>query len=335
MELTLDMFLGDGFSSISMTDWINKAPHVPGKLGASGIFASEGISTTSVAIEEYDGSLKLIPNTPRSAPPNQRSIAKRTLRTLTVPHFPLEGQLLAAELQNIRAFGSASSLQDVQTEVQRRLGEMRNDHDATLEYGRIGAIKGIILDSDGSTTIYNLYTEFGETQTSVDFVLGTSTTDLKAKTASILRAIELELGMDSYAGVQIYCGDTFWDKLVNHAIAKEAYDKSMDRGFFVDDKRFTGFYFAGAFWTNYRGKVGSVDFISASEAHAFPVGVNGLFKTVFAPSNTVQGVNSKGLPIYASQELMKHSRGVDIYTESNPLSYCTRPKVLVKLTTSD
>lgn len=335
MDFSLDVFKGDGFSAITMTDWINKIPHVPGRLGSMGIFNSAGIRTTSVQIEEYDGTLALIPNTNRSAPPSQNKHAKRVIRNLAVPYFPLEDSILANELQDVRAFGSEASLQDIQTEVQRRLGEMRAKHDATLEYGRIGAIKGLILDSDGSTTIYNLFTEFNETQDSTDFVLGTGATDLRGKCATILRNIESELGMDSYVGVQCFCGNTFWDKLMNHAEFKTAYDKANDRGFFTDDKRFTGVYYQGIWFSNYRGKVGSVDFIPASEAFAFPVGVSNLFQTKFAPSNTVKGVNTIGLPVYAMQEVMKYDRGIEILTESAPLSYCTRPKVLQKLTTSN
>lgn len=335
MDITLDVFKGDGFNAIAMTDWINKVPHTPKRIGAMGLFSEEGISTTSVMLEEQSGTLALIPNTPRSAPPNQNAHSKRVIRSLSVPHFPLEDTLMAAEIQNVRAFGSQGSLQDIETEVKKRLAEMRTKHDATLEYGRIGALKGLILDSDGATTIYNLFTEMGVTQDSTDFVLGTPATDLRAKCATVLRNIENVLGEDVYSGVQALCGDTFWDKLMAHAEFKNAYDKANDRGFFTDDKRFSGVYFQGIWWSNYRGKVGAITFVPAAEAYAFPVGVSGLYLTKFAPGNLVDAVNSKGLPVYAKQEIMKYGRGIDIYTESNPLSYVTKPKVLQKLTTSN
>jgi hypothetical protein len=333
--VTLDVFKADGFNSITLTDWINRTPFVPGRMGKLGIFEEMGITTTSVQIEEYTGSLSLIANTSRSAPPNQHAHNKRKIRNLVVPHFPVEDAILAAEIQNVRAFGSSSELQAIETELQRRLGEIRRKHDATLEYGRIGAVKGIIYDADGSTVIYNLFTEFGLAQDSTDFVLGTTTTDVRGKISAVLRNIETELGMDSYTTVRAVCGDTFWDELIKHPDVKTAYDYANERGFFQEDNRFKGFYFNGIWFENYRGKVGSVGFIPASEAYAFPVGVPGLFKTAFAPANFVEAVNTPGLPVYAKQELMKYGRGIDLYTESNPLSYCTRPKVLQKLTTSN
>jgi hypothetical protein len=52
------------------------------------------------------------------------------------------------------------------------LSEMATKMDATLEHLRIGAIKGQILDADGSAVIYDLFTEFGVTaHTEIDFDL--------------------------------------------------------------------------------------------------------------------------------------------------------------------
>jgi hypothetical protein len=72
----------------------------------------------------------------------------------------------------VRAFGSENMLEGVQAVVNQRLSEMASKMDATLEHLRIGAIKGQILDADGSAVIYDLFTEFGVTQhTEIDFDL--------------------------------------------------------------------------------------------------------------------------------------------------------------------
>ena len=52
------------------------------------------------------------------------------------------------------------------------MAEMTTKMDATLEHLRIGAIKGQILDADGSAVIYDLFTEFGVTaHAEIDFDL--------------------------------------------------------------------------------------------------------------------------------------------------------------------
>lgn len=329
----LDMFKGDAFSMTSLTNGINQIPFVPGKAGALGIFRESGIPTTSVNVEEQAGSLALIPRKERGSPANQNKHGVRTLRTLTVPHLPLGDTVLASEIQNVRAFGG-SQLQGVQEVINQRLAQMRSKHDATIEYGRIGAIKGVIYDADGSTVIYDLFTEFGLSQTSVDFVLGTGSTLVKGKCHEVIRAIEDELGMLTYQKIHCFCGKTWFDKLVQHAEVKAAYDRYQDGSFLRTTQR-TGFEFAGITFEEYRGKVGSVSFISDSEAFAFPVGVGDLFWTYFAPGDSFDAVNTPGLPIYAMQKLMDFNKGVELLTESNPLSLNTRPKTSIKLTTSN
>lgn len=64
----LDIFSNSAFSVISLTDAINKVPFVPGRIGQLGLFDETGIVTTSVMIEEREGSLNLIETTSRGSP---------------------------------------------------------------------------------------------------------------------------------------------------------------------------------------------------------------------------------------------------------------------------
>ena len=338
--LIQDAFNSNAFAEVELTAAINKQPFVPRKLGSMGLFEEKGVSVLTIAVEESDGTLSLIPNTARGAPSNQNLHSKRKLRPLNIPHFPLDETIMAEEIQGIRAFGS-SELQVVERVRDDRLREMRAKHDATLEYGRIGAVKGIIYDSNGSTVIYNLFTEFGETQDSVDFVLGTATTDIKGKCVSVSRLVETELGADMYDHIHVFCGDEWFDKFVRHTEVKAAYERWAANGsaggqgqFLREDNR-RGFPFAGMIFENYRGSVGGVDFVADAEAHFFPVGVPGLFITRFGPADFMETVNTLGLPMYAKAEMKRFDRGIDIHTQSNPISICTRPKVLVKGTTSN
>ena len=66
---------------------------------------------------------------------------------------------------------------------------MRNKHAITLEHLRMGALKGVILDADGSTLV-NLYDEFEIQPKEVSCALGTATTDVKKKCLEVLRHIE-------------------------------------------------------------------------------------------------------------------------------------------------
>lgn len=337
---TLDIFNNDAFSVLSLTDAVNAIPFAPQRISGMGLFEEQGIYTTSVAIEEQTGSLSLIPNKQRGAPATQNFHNKRKLRSLTVPHLPLEDTVLADEIQNVRAFGTENELQAVAGVVNQRLTEMARKHDTTVEWGRLGALKGVILDADGTTVIYNLFTEFGVTQTQVDFALGTATTDILGQTEVVSYAVEDVLGQASFENVYVLAGRTFFQRFVSHAKVTTAYQYFQATGQNAnplrDDLRYKGFTFGSVTIEQYRARIGGVPFIADSEAYAFPVGVPDLYKTYYAPADFMETVNTLGLPRYAKQAPMNNlNQGQLLHTQSNPLSLCKRPGVLIKLITSN
>mgnify|MGYP000164546925 FL=1 len=332
----LDVFSTDAFSTLRLTDAVNKMPFVPGRARRLGIFVESGITTTTIAVEERDGFLKLLPDRARGAPADQFEVKKRNLRDLRVPHFVLDDTVTADELQDVRAFGSEMALEGVQQVVNQRLGEMMSSHDATVEFGSIGAIKGIILDADGTTVIHDLFTIFGITQTSVDFVLGTAATKIRKKLFEVKRAIETALGAATFERIHGFAGKTWFERYISHADVEKAFDRFQDGARLRDDPRFQGFEFADVTIEEYRGKVSGVDFVADSEVHFFPIGVPNLFKSYFAPADFMEAVNTVGLPRYAKQAPdTEFNRFVKLHTQSNPLSICVRPGVLVKGTTSN
>ena len=86
----LDIFGSSAFTMVALTDAINKMPYVPGRIGQLGLFREQGVSTTSVMIEEREGSLNLVETTARGAPAIQNTTNKRKARSLVVPHVALE-----------------------------------------------------------------------------------------------------------------------------------------------------------------------------------------------------------------------------------------------------
>lgn len=334
----LDIFANDGFSAETLTSAVNTLPFVPGRVGQMDIFEEDGVSTTSIALEELDGTISLIPNTPRGGPASQNKKDKRTLRSLVVPHFPLEDTIKASEVQNIRPFGGGSPLMAVQDLVKRRMGRMMSAHDATVEYQRLGALKGILLDSDGATVIYNLFTEFGVNQTTVDFLLGTATTDVEGMCETVSANTETVLGAAMYDHIHVLCGKTFWRELITHpkVVTSYLYYQQTDGlNPLREDLRYKGFKFGGLVFEQYRGTVGGVKFVADGEAYAFPVGVPGMFITRYAPAEYLDTVNTMGLPRYARVFVDPKQRWVEVDTESNPISVCTRPAALNKLITSN
>ena len=256
----LDIFGSSAFTMVALTDAINKMPYVPGRIGQLGLFREQGVSTTSVMIEEREGSLNLVETTARGAPAVQNTTNKRKARSLVVPHIALEDTILADEVQNVRAFGSESMLEGVQAVVNQRMSEMATKMDATLEHLRIGAIKGQILDADGSAVIYDLFTEFGVTaHTEIDFDLDNASPApgaVKKKCHDIRRKIEDELGAQPYEHIHAICGADFFDDLITHSEVAKAYDRYLDGAFLRQGQARGSFEYSGIVFEEYRGRVG-------------------------------------------------------------------------------
>jgi hypothetical protein len=328
---TLDIFNDDAFSLSSLTKSINDAPHQPGRIGQLGLFSEEGINTTSLMIEKQGTTLNLVSAGQRGAPAAPVQGDKRQMLSIMPVHLPQRATINADEVQNVRAFGAETEVETVQNIVNKRLNKLRRNLDATIEYQRMGAIKGQVLDADGSTVLLDLFNTFGVSQQTKSLVLGTPTTKVRTKVVEAKRLMEVELGNLMYSDIRVLCSAAFFDAFIDHAAVVAAYDRYQNGEFFRNDQR-GGFYFGGVFWEEYRGKVGSIDFIADGDAYMIPSGVSDLFVTNYAPADYMETVNTNGLPYYAKQEVMRMDKGIEIESQSNPISICTRPRSVIKLT---
>jgi hypothetical protein len=327
----LDIFNDDAFSVSSLTAAIINTPHLPSRISGMGIFQEEGITTTTVQIEREGRGLNLVTAGERGQPAAVVAGDKRAMIPFNTQHLPQRATILADEIQNVRSFGSESELETVQSVVNKRLAKMRRNIDATLEYHRLGAIKGQILDANGSTVLLDLFTAFGITQNTHSMALANSATKIRNKIVEAKRKVEDELGGLSYTGLTAICGAGFFDALLAHEDAKAAFDRWQDGAFLREDLR-NGFPWAGVVWEEYRGKVGGVDFVGANDAYLIPTGVADMYLTRFAPADYMETANTIGLPYYAKPELMGFNKGVMLEAQSNPLCINTRPRAVLKMT---
>lgn len=330
----LDVFKKDAFSMVSLTTAIQKLPFKPSRIGEMGLFTAKGIRMTVLAVEEKDGFLSLLATKPRGAAGTFAAPKKRTVRTFAIPHIPHEDVVYADDVEGIRAFGTESQLQAVASIVNEKLTSMRQDHEITLEHLRAGALRGSIMDSDGTTELFNLFTEFGVSETSIDFVLGTDATDIRAKMLAVVDAIEEAIGGAPMDHIHGFAHKTWFRAFISHPNVQAAWASWRDGEFLRNDPR-KGFPYAGVIIEEYRGKVGTVDYIPSNTCRFFPVGVPNMYKTYNAPANFMETVNTIGQPMYAKQERLDLDIGVRLHTQSNPLPLVHRPAALVKGHTSN
>lgn len=327
-------FTGTGFDMAAMTAAVNKLPNLYNRLVP--IFPESGITTTTLLVEQMNGTLSIVRSRPRGAPADKVEADKRALRSFVIPHLPVEDTLLPQDYQNIRAFGSDNALESQSDILGRKLQKMKNVIDQTREHLRMGALKGIILDADGST-LSNLYTEFSIVQKTVDFALDDDETDVRAKCSEVVDHIETNLKGESMTGIHVFVDKTFFDALVSHPNVEKAFASYQigNQNLAGDYRRrfeFGGLVFEvySAVWTDKDGT--SRLAIASGEGHAFPEGTGNTFEEVVAPGNMIEAVNTVGMPYYSSMYELPHGQGMSLWAESNPLPICKRPEVLVKVT---
>ena len=94
-DFTINPFANDAFSTAMLTEAITRLPYnIYGRVGELGLFTDEGVSTTSVIIEEQSGVLNLLPTSPRGAPSLLNTNAKRKARSFVIPHIGLDDDVL-------------------------------------------------------------------------------------------------------------------------------------------------------------------------------------------------------------------------------------------------
>jgi hypothetical protein len=326
----------DAFSMVSLTQGINLLPNSYGRIREMNLMPVQGVRTRTIIVEEKNGVLHLLKSQPVGSPGSLTDRAKRTVRSFVVPHIPHDDVILPAEYDGIRAFGSENETDALASIVNEHQQDMRNRHAITLEHLRMGALKGIILDADGSV-LYDLYTEFGITQFTVDFELDTDTTDVRAKCMEVKRHIEDNLMGEVMNGVHALVSEEFFDQFVSHDSVKEAYLYHQEASTRLGTDMRKGFEFAGITFEEYRGQATQDDgatnrrFITAGDGHVFPTGTMSTFKTIVAPADFMETANTLGIELYSKMEPKKFNRGMDLHTQSNPLPICYRPGVLVRI----
>lgn len=329
---TIDIFNDNAFKTTSLTLAIEKLPYVPSRIGELGWFKKKPVNTIVVFIENRNGVLTLVPNAARGTMPNANPPSNRDLVPMMLNHLPLNDFVMADDVQNVRAFGSETELEAVSDHVNEKMQSMKQNLEVTLEYHRIGALQGVVLDANGTTVLRNLFTMFGMTETVINIPFSNAEAELKLSFHEVKRTMEDKLGAAGYSKIVGICGKNFIDNLVTHPSVKAAYDRWNDGQMFRDNQARNWdkpFNYAGIDFMEYRGKIGNVDFFPDDDCRFIPVGVADMFVEHYGPAPFMETVNTMGKQFYAKQERMPFDVGVQLHTNTNPLIICTRPELLL------
>lgn len=340
MTLIRNPFDAGGYSLAEMTQAINILPNLYTRLGQIGLFRFEGVTQRSIVIEQHKGVLSLLPSVPLGAPATVGTREARSMRSFALPWIPHDDVILPADIQGMPALGVSDAADPLVEVMNRKLTLMRRKHAQTREYMEMNALRGIVKDGAG-TTLYNYFTEFGLEQLSVDFVFGTAGTNIQGKVRTVLRGIEDNLLGETMTSAYALVSSEFFDKLISHPKTEDAYKFfSATGGQPLRDDMRRSFPFAGMMFEEYNGSVTlangtSERLIPAGEGIAFPLGTFDTFTTYGGPANLLETANTVGLPLYARQMMDAKGRWIDLMTEASVLPVNKRPRLAVRLFSSN
>ena len=330
---SMDIFNNSAFSMTSLSGVVNKLDYQPQLLGELGIFEPMPVRTRTVFVDRRDGVLTLIPTSPTGAAPSELAGDDRDAVPLKTTRLAKGFTLYAEEIQGIRAFGSETELEQVQGEFLRRMARVRADMELTHEFHRLGALQGKLLDSDGTSVIYNYFDQFGVSEPgAVSFPFTTSTTDVRGICNGIVRSMARSAkgAFTSATTVHALVGDSFYDALINHETVRSTFEGWSAAADLRQGNAFQAFTYGGIKFHNFRGTDdNSTVAIATDEAKFFPVGASGVFKKAMAPAEFGPYVQTLGMDTYGinipDRDRQAWTRG-EIY--SYPLFVCQQPQVL-------
>lgn len=328
------------YTLTDLTLAINKVPNAARYIGwiertFGSIFTPRPITQTTFMVEQMNGVLNLLVSQPRGGPAPKNATGKRSMRNFSVPHYLLEDVILAHEVEGVRAFGTQNEAETEEMVYAWKMAEMRGKHELTREWLQTHALKGIVLDGDG-TELVDLFDEFGISRKEVDFDLDDNNTDVNEKCREVVQHIEDKLLGDTMTSIGVFCARDWFNALVKHPKVQEAYRyfETTQQLSADHSKKFT---FAGLTFFPHGGATtdpagATRKFVEDGYAHAFPIGGNQTFIEAIAPGDFLETVNTLGLPFYAREARdLEFNRWRKIHTQMNVLPMCTRPEVLVRI----
>jgi hypothetical protein len=315
---SLDVFNQDPFTTIQLTTAIERVPYLPMGIDSLGLFEPKPIRSKVAMVEQRQGILQVLPFSDRGAPRTERTTELRTARHFNVPHIGMADTLYAEEIAAIREFGSETELMQVQKELGRRLvgpTGLRSNILYTLEYHKLAAIQGLLLDSDGEVR-FNWFNEFGISQpTEIVFNFANLQSEYISSGIAALRPLCNQLVRNMKRGAQgawiegrsraaALCGDAFFDALISNPEVRGTYLNWMQAVELRQNLAFEVFNWGGIDWVNYRGSDDTLGLVGSATSGSGVIACSGVQAsyTILGKSVPVVGlqVSGPGIPANAT-----------------------------------
>ena len=332
----------NAFEVVDYTQELNIIPNSWTILGDTGLFSEEMLSTHTVTFEQTDKSLGLIGDAYRGSKPQANKDDLRKIHAYSIPHFPDYDKILPQDIQSKRAYGQQNVAETEAAVMARKMERIRKNFDVTLEVARFSTLTTGNSYAPNGTINGNFFTQTGTTQTVVDFVLGTTTTDVISKVEAVISAMQdnAQTG-DIISGVTAYCSPAFFAKFINHAKIQAAYTYyAATAGQNILRERAGGapnvsglyrrFEYGGITFIEIRTVLAGQALIPSGDVVFVPNGTTESFVTYYGPANKMDLVNTMAERAYLFSYRAPNGESIDLDAESNFLNVLRRPQLVIR-----
>jgi hypothetical protein len=310
-----------------------------GRVGELGVFNETSVPSINVALEYKNGILNLLQTSQRGGNGATLGVPpKRKMMNFSTFHVEHDDEITADEIQQVRRFG-----QEYQTEALEDLVMMKTEaaaakHDITLEWYRMGALRGLVMDADG-TTLLDMFASFGLSQTVFNFPFSNTSANIGQFIETVKRYFEVNALGETFSSIRVLCSPEFFAALTGHPsiVAAYQYFTSVQEPLRADLR--TAFTHKGVTFEEYVGQATSLNadnsvtvrkFVPTGDAVPVLQGTRQLFRMYYGPADFVSEANKPGLKRYV--KLLPDPSGKDkfvtLHTQMNPLPLVTRPALI-------
>lgn len=325
------------FTTEAMTKAINLVPNKYGRLKNLNLFKIKTKNTTVYRLGIKGGQITLINNEPRGSNGNMVTAPKGKQITFSPLYLPQMATVTPDEVQNIEEWGTGNKLKAISSVLNEHMITMADNLHITEEMYRWGAIKGEVVNADGSVAD-DLFGAFEINEKEIFFDLsaaaavGDNITVLQHHMADNL------LG-ETMNGIYGFCSSTFFDALIatdeckavwaDYTLKNPHLHEEFERVFLYKGVKFMECRDNGSY-VQPDGSILTRQFVADGDCRFVPAGTRELFVNWFAPVARTTAVNKIARQKYVSKEKLDHDAGWELKADSAPGFLATRPALLVR-----
>jgi hypothetical protein len=347
---------------IDYSDALVNLPNQWKLFDALNIFDVELKTQAKVGVPIYDEVLSVLGDKNWEVRADSLKRSVRRVLNFDIPRFPVRESITPRDTAGIVSFeqwtkGDGIVLETVNSLRDEKLRRMKTAMDQTAELARaqlitagsVYAPNGTLAQSYGSTI--NWFNEFGVAQTvftgATATALGNSATDPRQYWEAVTAAVQDGLVTGSfYDQLVCVCSATYFQALIyndyysdneksNQVIGNRRLEQRLNAMGMPIDIRYRSIEIDGILFIEHRGKKpDGTDYVPTGKAFVFPLGVQDMFKVLYAPAlGRWEYQNKIAQPVYAWEfyDINNETQEIAFTGESNFVHYCGRPQALIQL----